>query len=193
MSCSGFPQPSKTRGDWGCGLWCCCYKYSLKIKNLHSNSLNPLNSWSYNVKKLCFYHPVYTHGFNSEHFEGVSKIQTVNSHSEYLLFRSMLSFSSYPSGLLWSHKSPCFCCRAAALWRKGRRIPSFFCLGLPHRFNMVGEFDAQCSHCPVLETAVECTCSAAAAEEKCACLPATLTTACFLFLPNLELPIHALV
>lgn len=26
MSCSGFPQPSKTRGDWGCGLWCWCYR-----------------------------------------------------------------------------------------------------------------------------------------------------------------------
>lgn len=144
MTCSGFPQPSKTRGDWGCGLWCCCYKYSLNIKNLHSTSLNPLNSWSYNVKKLCFYHPVYTHGFNSEHFEGVSKTQTVNSHSEYLLFRSMLSFSRHLAGLLWSHKSEHSYYSTAALQKAAGSLP--FYLGLSQRFKMHGEFDTWCHH-----------------------------------------------
>lgn len=41
-SCSGFPQPSKTRGDWGCGLRCWCYR-EIFINDLKS-SLNLLNS-----------------------------------------------------------------------------------------------------------------------------------------------------
>lgn len=68
-----------------------------------------------------------------------------------------------------------------------------FFLGLPYRFNMLREFDTRYSHCPVLETAAECTCSAVAAKENSVCLPDILTTACFLFLPNLELTISALV
>lgn len=97
--------------DWDCGFMVLVLydKYSVKILKVFLKAAptdltrlrqrkEAINKPTALSKALVL--PPYSQSQNCEHLEAVSKIQPVNSHSKYLLFRSMLSFSRHLAGLL---------------------------------------------------------------------------------------------